>query len=153
MGVDAEREPHVTMPGQRLRHLGRRANPLKAGDEHVPVGVEIGEQAVAVAVLQEVRLLPPLALLGVRLVHLLEPKLLGPRQIALHHLVGLTLLAAGRLPRDGKQRLLTLQQWFRTQPLFQKRRDLRMQNLCVLSLAFAETSVNRCRRRIVVEPK
>jgi hypothetical protein len=44
------------VPGQRLGHLGREAGLLQAGDEQVAVAVEIGEQAVAVAIGQEIGL-------------------------------------------------------------------------------------------------
>ncbi len=50
MGVDAQGEPDIAVPGKGLGHLGRDARPLQAGDEQVAVGMEVGEQPVVILV-------------------------------------------------------------------------------------------------------
>ena len=49
--VNAQREPHVAVPSKCLGHLGRHVRPLEARDEQVAVGMEVGIQAVVVAIL------------------------------------------------------------------------------------------------------
>ena len=58
MRVDAQREPDVAVPGQRLSHLGRNPGPFQAGNEEVPGAVEVGVEPVVVAVAEKVGLLP-----------------------------------------------------------------------------------------------
>ena len=52
--VDAQREPYVAVPCQRLGHLGGQVGPFQAGDEQVSVGIKICEQAVAIAPLPRI---------------------------------------------------------------------------------------------------
>ena len=88
VGVAIGREPRVAVPGQLLRHGQRHAGPAQVADERVPVGVEIGEQAVLVPVR--------------------DPR---PLQVQLHHLRGLAEVPLGRpqleqRPRPGRVRSL-----------------------------------------------
>ena len=48
--IDIHRQPNVTVPGQRLRHLGPNARSLQVGNEQMPTGVEVGIQACVVAI-------------------------------------------------------------------------------------------------------
>ncbi len=55
VGVHAQRQPDVRMPGERLGHFGREAGPLQVRDEQVPQAVEVGVPPGVAAVAQKIR--------------------------------------------------------------------------------------------------
>ena len=81
------RQADVAVPGQRLRHFGRDAGTLQAGNEKMPTAMKIRKEPVVILIRQKIRRLA-FGLLTFRF-GLRNPHFSRRRQVAFHHLVRL----------------------------------------------------------------